>query len=190
MFVYRPNWFTDQTSVMQTLVYFGLIFILIITTTTTTTTIAMPSSQSRPRRSPSALQQSPELQRQLQQQYPVRSPSEWRPFHLIRVVTAAPVNPPVSGGAVLVDGVPLDKLPPRLVVAAYVTERRRMELQRGEPHDDATSKGRTERPKMLRASAGLDATAYCTTDECVQMMQEYEEWRLANGYGTSGGRWG
>jgi hypothetical protein len=40
------------------------------------------------------------------------------------------------------------------------------------------------------ASDDTDFAAYCTTAECVQMMQEYQLWLQANGYGTVGGRWG
>ena len=38
----------------------------------------------------------------------------------------------------------------------------------------------------------MNAQAFCRPDDaqCIKMMEDYEKWRLENGYGMVGGRWG
>nr|KAG5705700.1 hypothetical protein BaRGS_026639 [Batillaria attramentaria] len=54
-------------------------------------------------------------------------------------------------------------------------------------HEACGATARARRSHALRLVRDtMDATAYCTTEECVQMMQQYEQWRAENGYGTVG----
>lgn len=80
-----------------------------------------------------------------------------------------------NGEDMMVDGVPLSELPPHLVPAALLSER---------------MQGATHPLQPVQMRELLDTTAYCTTEECVLLMQEYEQWLIDNGYGTVAGRWG
>ncbi|KAL8561920.1 hypothetical protein ACOMHN_046710 [Nucella lapillus] len=99
--------------------------------------------------------------------------------------------PPQTGThtPMYVDGVPLSDLPPHFVLSAYLREKLlRNKISTSRRHRKILPRAATS--TQAPASAGMDATAFCQTEECVKLMQEYEKWRQENGYGTSGGRWG
>ena len=94
----------------------------------------------------------------------------------------------------VVDGVPLDKIPRRLLSAALLSEKRRSRaILPAAPA--AAASGATEPRRQLRVATegpDMNALAFCRADdvECIKMMEEYEQWREDNGYGLVGGRWG
>ncbi|KAK7092753.1 hypothetical protein V1264_008450 [Littorina saxatilis] len=91
-----------------------------------------------------------------------------------------------------IDGIPMEKLPRTFWKAAVLSAEifgsrggvGGLSILPAPPE-----KGEEEEGESMEQD-DMGASAYCTTDECVQMMKEYEEWRAQNGYGTVGGRWG
>ncbi|XP_025084112.1 uncharacterized protein LOC112558117 [Pomacea canaliculata] len=83
---------------------------------------------------------------------------------------------PASEDEVLIYGIPVKDIPPHLIPAALRKERL---LYLSNLPDD-----------VPRLRDGLDAAAFCFTQDCVEMMKEFDQWQREHGYGTPGGRWG
>ena len=128
------------------------------------------------------------------------SPSPHHHFHWLLHGAAASAHapkPPSVQPVLVLDGVPLDKIPRGLVPAALLREkmkRRGDRVQSLGPVAVSGLAGQLGRRLRRDATAGPDmnAVAFCRSDDaaCIKMMEEYEQWRKDNGYGLVGGRWG
>lgn len=74
---------------------------------------------------------------------------------------------------VWLDGVPMDAIPEVFLPVAVLHDRM-----------SSSSKG------LSRSTRDSSVTAYCQTEACVQLMAQYNQWRLDNGYPDNYGKWG